>query len=705
MLTGKRAFEGVDVSDTLATILKQEPDWLALPPTASPSVRRLLARCVRKDPKQRLRDIGDARVELTDWVTNPDSSTVVATRPGAWRRGARSVVTMAIVGALTLGLLAGTFVAARISSVQPTVQRFAVANLPGVGPGSGGVGRHVTAISPQGTHVVYWANNQLFLRAMDQLEAFPIQGTEGAREPFFSPDGQWIGFFQLTQAKGQLRKASIGGGPTVLICEADNPWGANWSDDDVILFGQGPGGIWQVPGSGGTAEQIISVPEGSSAHGPQRLGIEDWILFTLATAPAGWDEAQIVVESRARRERRVVVKGARDGRYLRTGHLVYGANRALYAAAFDLSDLVVHGSPVLLQEGLMDADVRTGAVHFSVSATGSLIYLSGGSGERRTLAWMSRDGRPEPLPVDPLPYSRPRISPDGTQIAVDVGKPGSVEVHLYDVARGGLTRLGSDPARGRFPLWTRDSRRVVVYSDFDGGGLFLKPVDGTGKIQRLTRSPAIQVPNSWSLDGRSVVFEQGDSDPDRAMVDFSRAPSNLDVYTSRIDGGEPTPLLNTSVAERGPMVSPDGHWVAYTANEAGRNDVYVRPFPNVEESRKRVSSNSGFQPVWSRDGKELFFIGGTTGAPQRLFSQPTMMVASVQTTPAFQPGIAKEMFKLPPFYQSALGLWTRHWDIAPDGKRFLVVLPEERVNSSSTGSTMVIVTNWFEELKRLVPTQ
>jgi serine/threonine-protein kinase len=695
MATGKKAFEGKSQASLIHAIMGVDPPSMSsVQPLSPPALDQIVKSCLAKDPDERWQTAGDLGRQLK-WIIEAGSPATLAAQVAVapprsvWQRAVPLLVT-AVLAAVLGGVAVWRLMSAGAPALQP-VTRFTLAFPAGLGPQGIGIGRHVVAISPQGTHLVYWATDQLYLHAIDRLdEAIPIRGTEGAREPFFSPDGQQVGFWDSFGR--QLKRVSVSGGAPVTLGDSMNPWGASWGADGMIRYGQGLEGIWQVPATGGTPAQLIGVKEGELVHGPQLLPGGEWVLLTIRSPEVGsWDQAQIVMQSLETGERIVLIEGGRDARYLPTGHLVYGLNAVLLAVPFDVGErrvtggpvpLVegVTGGPVPLVEGVMDADVRTGAMHFSVSAHGSLVYLLGTSGESRMLSWVDREGREEPLPVGPLPYAQPRISPDGTRVAVNIGSPNELDVHVYELARDVLTQLTSEPARGRFALWTPDSRRVVFYSDRDGGGLFLKAVDGTGTVDRLTTSAAAQVPYSWSADGRTLVFQQKSADP-----------FGSEVYVLSLDG-EPTTTPLLQAGEREPVVSPHGQWIAYTS----RRDVYVRPFPNVEDGRWRISTDGGFSPLWSPDGRQLFFIS----------SQAQAMVVPVETEPTFRPGTPKVMFELPPYYRSSRAGMDREWDIAPDGERFLLVNPGE-VAATDAGATqpqMIVVLNWFEELKRLVPT-
>ena len=396
MLTGKRAFAGEDVSDTLAAVLRAEPDLDALPVETPESLRLVLRLCLSKDVTRRFQSIGDVRLAMEGAFETTATQGAVS-QPVGWRPS----MGMATAAALLLGVITGVGLWS-VMHREPTPRPVARFSLP-LPPGDSltGRGRHVVALSSDGTRLVYSANQQLYLRAMDQIEATPVRGTEGgARSPFFSPEGEWVGFW----AEGQLKKVAIRGGAPVSLCEAQIPWGARWGADDTIVFGQRGAGILRVSANGGTPEVLIPL-EGTEevGHGPQVLPGEKAMLFTLGDG-TNWDDAQIVVHSLETGERKVLIEGGRDARYVATGHLVYVLDGTLLAVPFDVDELEVTGGPIPMAEGVMTAGSRTGAAHFSVSDTGALVYVAGSDRADRTLVWVDRDGREEALAAEPRAY-------------------------------------------------------------------------------------------------------------------------------------------------------------------------------------------------------------------------------------------------------------------------------------------------------------
>ena len=536
-------------------------------------------------------------------------------------------------------------------------------------------GRNLVALSPDGTQLVYQADQQLYLRRLDQLQATAIPGTrEGdGRSPFISPDGEWVGFW----AGGQLKKVAMSGGAAVTLGDVANPWGASWGADDTILVGQGPDGIWRVPGTGGTPEVVIPVEDGDQAHGPQMLPGGEWVLFTLRPAGSGsWDAAQIVVQSLVTGERVVLIEGGRDARYVETGHLVYALNGVVFAVAFDRDARQVLGGPVPLVEGVRDAPIQTGAVHFSVARNGSLVYVPGsaGSDDVVSLVWVGRDGDEERIPAPPRAYDRPRVSPDGTRVAVDIADGDNTDVWIWDLARETLTQLTFDEGVDDVPLWTPDSARVVFRSSREGGGLFWKAADGTGQVERLKEGTAL--PYAWAADGR-LIFEQA---------------GDIGVLTME---GERTVemLLDAEFREAAPALSPDGRWMAYDSLETGTPTIYVQPFPNIDDGLWNVSLGFGVYPVWSPDGRELFYRGRTD-----------LMVAQIETEPTFSSRTPEPLFSLSGYEIGGPGIG-RRFDLAPDGDRFIVRKPgtAEQTSDDDPFNGLIFVENWFEELKARVP--
>jgi serine/threonine-protein kinase len=697
MLTGRRAFDGTDATEMIAAVVRGEPEWSALPSATPPKLIAVLKRCLQKDPKLRARDIGDLRFELDEVSRAPgpaDTSTAIPRVP-LWRRA----IPYAAVILLTVGLTASVASLLRPAASDRPIARFVI-NLP-ENERFSNTGRHAVAISPDDAHIVYGANGRLNLRRLDQLVATPIRGTEGAltssvesaRNPFFSPDGRWIGFWQ----NGQLKKVSVTGGAAVVLCAADNPWGASWSAGDSIVFGQGPKGIMRVAAASGTPELVVKVDSGESAHGPQMLPGGRAILFTLrASGAQTWDESRIVVQSLTTGERKEVIKPGSDARYLPTGHLVYALESTVLAVPFDVDTLNVSGGPVPVLEMVARAGgIATGAAHFSVSARGTLVYIedSGAvAATNRTLTWVDRNGRETAIRAPARAYRYPRLSADGQRIVVDIADE-QRDVWIWSLAGETLTRLTFDSATDGWGLWTPDGRRVIFNSTRSGsrgiaiGNLYWQASDGTGAAERLIDSPNSQMPNAITPDGTKLVVREVTAD-------------GSDLLLLPLQGERRTqPLVQTPYTERNADISPDGRWLAYESNESGEFEVYVRPFPNVNDGRWQVSTGGGTVPLWARNGREMFFM---------TLRGESLMAAAILESPgnaAFRSGTPIKLFDTRGYFAPTGGPNQRDpgrtYDVSADG-RFLMIKDVSVRQETSAPQSITVIQNWVEELKRRV---
>jgi hypothetical protein len=514
----------------------------------------------------------------------------------------------------------------------------------------------------------------LWLHPIDQLEASKVPGAEvEARSPFFSSDGQSVGYY----AAGELHRVSVTGGAPVTITKAVNPWGASWGDDDVIYYGQGPDGIWSVPARGGTAERVITVKPGEQAHGPHLLPGREWMLFTLLPAGVGsWNRAQIVVQSLKTGQRVLLINGGRDARYLPTGHLVYALNGAILAAPFDAGSRRITGGAVSLVKEVFDAATVTGAAHFDIAANGSLVYVPRPASALLRLTWVDRNGREKAVPAEPRPYSHPRVSPDGERIVAEVNDSGNADIWVGDVRSGTFTRLTRGEDDESDPIWTPDGSRVVYTAVSGAEGLFLQPADGSGTAVHLTDGSGGIRAMSWTRDGRLLYDELG---PYLRLVtpDGRSSPQGMTLF----DAPE---YFN----EKLPAVSPDGRWVAYQSTESGQMEIYLRPFPDVSSLRRQVSVGGGFAPLWSRDGREIYYRNATN-----------VMAVKVNAATHLEVGTPQALFGLSDYVLA--GIRGIRYDVAPDG-RFLMLKDE---GNHSSDRRVVLVLNWTEELKRLVPTR
>ncbi len=703
MLTGRHLFDGATVSDTLASVLKTEPPWNALRADTPSSVRRLLRRCLEKDRRRRLADAADARLEIDDALSGAHGDVPLA--PASSRRRGSLVWAAALVFA---GVAVGAIVTwpARPAPVAGETTRTLVSMAPteesvGVNPLEQRVEgprptRTSLALSPDGKTLVFGAiwggGQQLYARAMNQLRATPIAGTSGGQSPFFSPDGQWVGFW----AAGKLQKVPLAGGPAVRICDAGWIFGASWGSGDSIVFATARnGGLWRVSAAGGTPQALTTLQENEFSHRlPHVLPGGRAVIFTISKGAQRWDNTQVVVRSLETGQQTVLIEGGADGRYVPTGHLVYLRLGTLMAAPFDPVRLAVTGGATGLVDNVMQSANRnvsdmenTLAGQFTVSDTGALVYLTGGAlpGADRLLAWVDRKGHVQKLEAPPRAFSKPRLSPDGRYISISTQQD-TRDVWRYDIARGVLNPITVD-GRSGYSLFAPDGKRVVFRASGAAGGednLYWKAADGSGEAERLTTSNRSQTPSSLSPDGTTLAYvEEG---PSTGLFQF-------DILGLSMADRKTRPIVQTAANEMSPEFSPDGKWLAYVSNESGRNEVYVQPYPGPGE-RHQISNNGGQQPAWGgADGRELFYVQREAG--NRL---PKLLAVRISTTPEFQAGVPQTVLE----HADLAMPWGRSYDVSPDGQRFLIALTKDRPTDLAPAQ-MIFVQNWFDELKRLVP--
>jgi serine/threonine-protein kinase len=679
MLSGRPPFLGNTVTDTLAFVLEREPNWASLPPDASSGIRRLIERCLVKDPKRRLRDIGDARLEIDAALDAPPSSEVArsAGRPsGMARRWLPALLVTAVVSGLAGWMLGRR--STPVASGSDGVTRLVITPPPGEPLA---VDTSAVAVSPDGRRVAYVAgeggHQRIYMREIDQFTSTPLAGTEGGSNPFFSPDGQWLGFL----ANGKLRKMSVGGGSPQTITETAQTVSAfavaNWERDDSIYFTPIVGtGIWRVPAAGGMPTTVTTLKSGENSHRwPQLLPGGKALLFSADVPPA----SQVFVQLLDTGERRSLVKGV-AARYLSTGHLVYVQAGTLMAVPFDLARLQLAGTPVAMSSGVMQVGrLRTSTVsnstpQLSFSTFGTMAYIPANQRTRQAaLVWVDRNGAEQQTGASGGSYYQPRLSPDGRRVAVTVGGEDHDDLWLYELARETWSRVTSG-GNNAFPLWSPDGRRLAYSSDKAGpDNMYSRSLDGSTGEERLIASEQANYCFSWSRDG--------------VLAYVLPSPRTLqDIWVLRPDQkGNATPFLQTPFGEGAPAFSPDGRWIAYVSNESGRNEVYARPFPGPGE-KITVSAEGGNEPVWTRNGRELLYRNADS-----------MMAVDVSTSPSFSTGKPRRLFEK--HYEPTLALWP-NYDVAIDGRQFLMV---KTIGQEEAASQINVVLNWGEELKRLLP--
>ena len=683
MLTGVHPFPGADVTEILAAVVKSEPDWSRLPEDTPSAIRVLLRRCLQKDRSLRLRDAGDMRLEIQEALAAPND--VVATQTVSVSRNKLPWVVAAGFAVATLALGALFWRTSHPVELKP-LMRLDV-DL-GVESSSEVPVRGADVIlSPDGTRLVYESNGKLYIRKVDQLVGAELAGTEGAYAPFFSPDGQWIAFFEINENK--LKKISVDGGAPAVLCDAPYGFGGSWGEDgNIIASISNPGALSRVPLNGDAPTPVMGlIPGEATERWPQILPGGKAVLFTSYKSLVGADETSIEVISLNDRHRKTVQRGGTFGRYVATsnrgGHLVYMKSGTLFAVAFDLDALEVRGAPIPVVDQIA-YNAANGSAQLEISQTGILMYRMRGAATRGqvTVQWLDSAGDTQPLLAKPGDYRFPHLSPDGQRLALEMAVGPDQDVWSYEWQRSTMTRLTFDVGGGTLnPVWSTDGHYVV--SQGKQGGIFWTRSDGGGKPQPLTQSKTLQLPFSFTRDGKRLSYMEPTEGLKSALW---TVPIESDGTGLR--AGQPELFLKTAFDNRQPMFSPDGHWMAYASDESGNLQVYVRAFPDTG-SQWQISNGGGQFPVWSRNGRELFFR-----SPDNRIMVASYMVKGGSMT-AEKPRVWSQKRMAPGFSTS--------FDIAPDGKRIAMLMQVETPEMERARSHVIFLENFFDELKRKVP--
>ena len=674
MLTGRKLFNAGDVSEMLASVLVKDPDISSLGHHVPAHIRSVVRQCLVKDPKERLRDIGDVRLAMKGTFETTASErvgpTVAPTLP-VWQRPVPLL--------LALGLMAITGLVAWGLMRPAPASSGAVTRFPFILP-EGDVMTIVDgmALSPDGRTLVYAGQRvgvqQLFVRRRDQMTVQPLSGTEGAVFPFFSPDGAWVGFF----TNDFLKKVALVGGPPVTLSPVGIRRGATWGPDDTIVFSSGLApGLMQVPAGGG-APRALTEPEESVTHvWPRFVPGGEAVLYS--SSQGSLDSLEVAVVSLDTGEQRTLVRGT-DGTITASGHLVFGRQESLWAVSFDSDRLAVSGEPVPMVEGVQ---VNGGGwAQYALADDGTLVYLpeTGVTRGATEFVWVDRvTGEETPLGTQAQAYDYPRISPDGTRVAVDVNDQ-QQDIWVWDLSGETLARLTFDAAQEQFPVWTPDGQRVIFSSVRAGvPALLWAAADGTGAAEPLGESERRRYPQTVAPDGSVVVVREVVGGNDNLItVSLTGDPVSED-------------LLVTEFNESNAVISPDGRWFAYQSNASGEDEIYVRPFPDADLAFYQVSTTGGTRPLWAPHGSELFYEDD-----DRLLAVP------VQTVPTFSRGtpvvVVEDGYRLSDVQSG------RQYDIDPSGERFLL-LKTSGVPRSGTGAppSLTFVLNWDRELLERVP--
>jgi serine/threonine-protein kinase len=692
MLAGRRTFEGDDVSEVLASVLKTEPDWSALPADLPGPVRRLLRRCLEKDPKRRLRDVGEGMLQLEEGLATGATTSVstpvelrssnVDVRTSALRRALPIVATALVTAAIVVGVIVWR---TPPPPVAPAAIRFRIEPA-ATAPVFFTPSHQDLAMSPDGKSVVYVALAAsrplgLWVRRLDQLDAAPLRGGENAVEPFISPDSEWVGFVDQSEPSS-LKKVSILGGPVVPLAKAkDTVLGVAWTHDHAIVMGVSGNGLHSVADSGGAVVPLTTLDAAANESDhvwPAEVPGTPVILFVTSSRSlsiAG--SAQLAAVDRASgRVVRFKLPGSHP-RFVAPDHMVYAAaDGSLRAVTFDPKTMTISGNPVPVLEGV---GIKTsGASNFDVSRDGRLVYCAVGNSftAARTIAWADRSGKETAIPAPARNYFYVRISPDNTHLSLDV-RDEDQDIWTWDLKREAPTRLTDRPGAEQYGLWTPTGDRIV-FSSAAGNVTDLYSIrpDGTGTVEQLTdmaKDKLTPFPNAITPDGKQVVFRAGSS------------LTQNDLFVVSMTGDRIiTKVLATEHDELNATLSPDGKWMALQSDLSGHAEVYVRPFPNADAAQYPVSTAGGSKPLWAKSGTEIFYVS----ADNKIMSAP------VSTAHGFVAGKPVVLFDGAPYFSGGVG---RNYDVTGDGKRFALV-KNPPMDASRGSAPLIVVLNWAQEL-------
>ncbi|MFZ3216121.1 MAG: protein kinase [Candidatus Acidiferrales bacterium] len=693
MLSGQQTFGGETVSDALAAIIKDSPDWTQLPAATPARIRGLLRRCLQKDPRQRLQAIGEARIAIEEALSGAGqeaaavSAVAVAAPPSVaplWKR----LAPWALAAVLGAGLVA-SLIALR-QPASPSAARLVQLSL-GMPPGQQFVTENgpAVAISPDGSRVAYVIRDRdsgvgrLYMREMDQGNALLLDGAGFAADPFFSPDSQWIGFF----GEGKLKKISVRGGAAVDVTEADGYRGGAWSQDGTIVFPElftSP--LYRVPAAGGKAEAVTQLDAGrveTTHRWPQFLPDGKTVIYTASADNNFFGHASVKATRLDTGKTESLVENAYFGRYLTGGYLAYVSQGTVFATPFDAKTLRVTGTAIPVLQGVV-SDISNGGAQLSISDNGTAVYLTGDAvNQPMNIVLVDRKGAATVLVANQSDASSPSISPDGKRVAFQNGSG----IWVHDLARGTTTPITPGVPKVTRPVWTPDGQRLAYshpYSSSKNSGerIYWRRADGSGEEEALTPADLLHAsPASWSPDGKTLAF----------YGFWPKDGSCCEIWTLKIDENgkpaEPQPFFdgNGGAAVFMPAFSPDGRWLAYTAEQGGLPQIFVVPFPGPG-GRWQISTEGGEQPQWSKSGHELFYMR----------AESLVAVPYSAEKDSFQAGKPEVLFA---GRFEARAPYTSY-DVMPDGQHF--VMFQFAGARASEASEPTVVLNWLDEVRRTV---
>jgi serine/threonine-protein kinase len=659
MLTAERLFGGETISDSIGAILHRNPD-LTLLPDVPPQVTTLLRRCLAREKKERLRDIGDARLELADAAaatTTEKPASQTKTGRTSWIAMAAIALLVTVVGWLALTRDQG----ADFNNVTLGIPPERAISLR--------VGAWTTMrYSADGQKILFAGGDEqkLYLNDIGEFEAVPVSNIDDASMYDFSPDGLWIAYF----ADSKLWKVAVSGGAPIELCETPDGPGLSWGQGEIFFVGSNGGGIWSVPEEGGEPRQVSTLDQGreeTSHRWPHVLPGGRHLLLTIKTARiATFDDALIGLLSLDTGEVEVLLTGGTQPQYSTTGHIIYGRESQLFAVPFDLKSLAIEGTPSMVLDQVY-TDIGTGSVQFALNAQGGLAYIPVRQKTRGLeLSWLHLTGFSERLDFSAETYYAPAISPDGKKLAGRVIAAND-KIHIFDLERQTLTRLTNTPGNDDVPIWSPDGSLIAYSNDLEGiRHIFIINSDGGAPARKLVAGDANNFSNCWTPDGKRLLFSRVDEG------------GKAQIWVVSVDGSsDPEPVLVEENSNGQARLSPDGRWLAYLSDSSGQVNVYIRPFERAG-GPVRVSIDEGFTPRWAPDGSTLYFV-----------ANDKMMAAPVSTEGGLRVGAPEELFELDEEVFGPL-------PISPDGEKFLANLARPE---SEWHFGIRVVRNWVQGLE------